>query len=94
MKRAGEDTQFLRRCDYLSDAEFRDRAAPQSDVRGACGGGSMTRRFPSSITACIAALLATPTANATDVKVQGPLDAEALVKRFVLVIADAGVHHS
>ncbi len=28
VKRAGEDTQFLRRCDYLSDAEFRDRAAP------------------------------------------------------------------
>jgi type IV secretory pathway TraG/TraD family ATPase VirD4 len=28
VKRPGEATQFLRRCDYLSDAEFSERAAP------------------------------------------------------------------
>jgi len=36
--------------------------------------------------ACCAALLLTPAAHATDAEVRGPLDAEALVKRFVLVM--------
>ncbi len=46
----------------------------------------MTRRFPSSIAACIAVLLAVPSANASDAEARGPLDAEALMKRFVLVM--------